>query len=363
VSVFAGLPEQPRAQALLAAAVGSPAHAYLLFGPAGSGKRRHADRFAAALLGCPPHRVEARTHPDLFVLEPEGQGILIEGARRLRRDLHLRPFEADRRVYLILDAHLLRDESANALLKSLEEPPEYGVIVLVSDHAERMLATIRSRLQAIEFRRYPASALAAATGDPVAARAALGNLDRALELSADPAAAARRRTYLELARSAAADEGFDAAAACAAVLAASGERAKAEASAVGRERDARLESVDDPKDEKALRRRYEDRAKREARRAEWDELRLAVDTIGLWYHDLLAAALGAADAVLNADTAEALPAAAASPGAAGHAQRALDVLADVRRSLELNVHPALAIEALFHRLAAVRSPAAEGAAA
>jgi DNA polymerase III subunit delta' len=356
VNAFEGLPEQPRAQALLAAAAAAPAHAYLFFGPAGSGKRRHADRFAAALLACPPHRVESRTHPDLFVLEPEGQGILIEGARRLRRDLHLRPFEANRRVYLILDAHLLRDESANALLKSLEEPPEYGVILLVSDHAERMLPTIRSRLQAIEFRRYPASALEAATGDAVAARAALGNLDRAMELARDPAAAARRRTYLGLARGACAGEGFDPAAAGASVLAASGQRAKAESEAVGRERDARLESVDDPKDEKALRKRFEDRARREARRAEWDELRLAVDTIGLWYHDLLAAALGAQAAVINADTAAELPSAA---GAVPQAQRALDAVADVRRSLELNVHPALAIDALFHRLVEARDGAAQ----
>jgi len=360
VNAFEGLPEQPRAQALLTAAAAAPAHAYLFFGPAGSGKRRHADRFAAALLACPPHRVESRVHPDLFVLEPEGQGILIEGARRLRRDLHLRPFEASRRVYLILDAHLLRDESANALLKSLEEPPEYGVILLVSDHAERMLPTIRSRLQAIEFRRYPATALEAATGDAVAARAALGNLDRAIELARDPAAAARRRTYLELARGACADEGFDPAAAGARVLAASGQRAKAESEAVGRERDARLESVDDPKDEKALRKRFEDRARREARRAEWDELRLAVDTIGLWYHDLLAAALGAQAAVINADTAAGLPSAA---GAVAHAQRALDAVADVRRSLELNVHPALAIDALFHRLVEARDGAAQAVSA
>jgi DNA polymerase III subunit delta' len=359
VSAFEGLPEQPRAQALLAAAIASPAHAYLLQGPAGSGKRRHADRFAAALLQCPPHRVESRTHPDLFVLEPEGQGILIEGARRLRRDLHLRPFEAARRVYLILDAHLLRDESANALLKSLEEPPDYGVLVLVSDHAERMLPTIRSRLQAIEFRRYPAAALAAATGDAVAARAALGSLDRAFELSTDAAAAERRRTYLELARGAGADAGFDPSAACAGVLAASGQRAKAEAEAVSRERDARMESVDDPKDERALRKRYEERAKREARRAEWDELRLAVDTIGLWYHDVLATALGAEEAVVNPDMAAGLSVATSS-GSVGHAQRALSIVADVRRSLELNVHPGLAVEALFHRLVQAREPAPQG---
>ena len=353
MSPFEGLPEQPRAQRLLEAALTAPAHGYLLSGPAGAGKRSYADRFAAALLGCPPHRIETRTHPDLFVLEPEGQGILIEGARRLRRDLHLRPFEADRRVYLILDAHLLRDESANALLKSLEDPPEYGVLVLVSDHAERMLPTIRSRLQAIEFRRYPTAVLEAATGDPLAARAALGDLARATLLATDPAAAGRRRLYLELAQGVSTDSTFDPARAGALIMEASNQRAKAESELVAGERDARLESVDDPKDEKALRKRYEDRAKREARRAEWDELRLAVDTIALWYHDMLAAALGADDAVVNADVAGGL-AGANSRGGAGHAARALDTVGDVRRSLELNVHPVLAIEALFHRLAALR---------
>jgi DNA polymerase-3 subunit delta' len=187
----------------------------------------------------------------------------------------------------------------------------------------------------------------------VAARAALGNLDRATELATDAAAAERRRAYLELARGACADAGFDPSHAGARLLEASGQRARAEADAVGRERDARLESVDDPKDERALRKRYEERAKRESRRAEWDELRLAVDTIALWYHDMLATALGADEAVVNADMSERLSVAAAS-GAAGHAQRALDTVADVRRSLELNVHPGLAAEALFHRLVQIR---------
>ena len=76
MSAFAGLPDQPYAARLLDAALERPAHAYLLSGPAGSGKRRYADRFATAILDAEPGRVERRTHPDLFVLEPEGQGIL-----------------------------------------------------------------------------------------------------------------------------------------------------------------------------------------------------------------------------------------------------------------------------------------------
>jgi DNA polymerase-3 subunit delta' len=348
VSAFAGLPEQPYAARLLDAALASPAHAYLLSGPAGSAKRRYADRFAAAILDTELGRIERRTHPDLFVLEPEGQGILVEGARRLRRDLHLRPYEAARRVYLILDSHLLRDESANALLKSLEEPPEYGVFVLVSDHAGRMLPTILSRVQTVPFRRFPVAALEAAVSDPVAARAAVGSLARAEELAGDPASAGRRRTYLDLARASATDPGFDPAAAAAAVLASTGERGRAESARVGAEATDRLASVDDPKERRALERRYEDRAKRTGRRAEWDELRLAVDTVGSWYRDLMAVGLGAGDTVVNSDLAGEMSPAPA--GAAGHAARALEVVADVRRSLELNIHPGLGLEAMFHRL-------------
>ena len=209
-----GLPAQPEAQRLLEAALAAPSHAYLLSGPSGTGKLRHAERFAAALLDTRRHRIETRSHPDLFVLEAEGGSILIDRARELRRDLHMRPFEADRRVYLILDAHLLRTESANALLKSLEEPPAYAVFVLVSDHAERMLPTIRSRVAPVPFRRLPRSELEQLTGDPVAARAALARRHPGRAAGRlTPIAAERRRGYLSLARASRVDAGFDPAAA------------------------------------------------------------------------------------------------------------------------------------------------------
>jgi len=252
LTAFDSLPEQAEAKRLLAAALAEgPAHAYLFHGPAGVGKRALALAFGSELLGGDP-RVGRRTHPDLYVLEPLGEQIRIDAVREMRRDLHMRPFEADRRVYLILDAHLLRDESANALLKSLEDPPEYGVLVLVSDHAERMLPTIRSRLQAIEFRRYPKAVLEAATGDPLAARAALGDLARATSLATDPAAAGRRRLYLELAQGVRSDSAFDPSRAGALVMEASNQRAKAESELVAGERDARSGRVTAPKAPKPL---------------------------------------------------------------------------------------------------------------
>ena len=75
--------------------------------------------------------------------------IRIDAIRELRRDLHMRPFEADRRVYLIFSAHLMNEDAADALLKDLEEPPPYAMIVLVADDLGPIPETIRSRCQLV----------------------------------------------------------------------------------------------------------------------------------------------------------------------------------------------------------------------
>ena len=123
-----------------------------------------------------------------------------------------------------------------------------------------------------------------------------------------------------------------------------------EGTRVAAELDALLLSVDDERERRALTKRFEERGKRAARRAEWDELRLAVDTIGLWYRDRLAGELGAQDAVLDSDRLGEPPDDAIGGGVEATLE-ALSVVLDVRRSLELNVHPALALEAMLHRLA------------
>ena len=116
---FETVPEQHEAKRLLTAALQEgPAHAYLFHGPAGVGKRELARRFAAELLG--DHaRVERGSHPDLYLLEPLGEQIRIDDVRELRRDLHMRPFEGERRVYLIFGADSLNEDAADALLKDL----------------------------------------------------------------------------------------------------------------------------------------------------------------------------------------------------------------------------------------------------
>src|SRR5437764_10862025 len=150
---LAELPEQAEAKRLLLAALAEgPAHAYLFHGPAGVGKRAAAIAFAASLLGG-DERVERRAHPDLYVLEPLGDQIRIDAIRALRRDLHMRPFEADRRVYLVFGADLMNEDAADALLKDLEEPPPYAVLVLVANELGPLPETIRSRCQLVPFRR------------------------------------------------------------------------------------------------------------------------------------------------------------------------------------------------------------------
>src|SRR5438067_4071215 len=196
MDAFETFPEQLEAKRLLRAALAEgPAHAYLFHGPRGVGKRRTAVAFAAELLG-DEGRVRRRSHPDLYVVDALGDQIRIDVIRELRRDLHMRPFEADRRVYLVLSAQLLNAEAADALLKDLEEPPPYAVIVLIADDLGPITETIRSRCQLVPFHRLSEKAIrelveARAPQLPEAekaslARAAAGRMDR-LDRLLDPA--------------------------------------------------------------------------------------------------------------------------------------------------------------------------------
>ena len=161
------------------------------------------------------------------MLEPLGDQIRIDAIRELRHDLHMRPFEADRRVYLVFGAHSMNEEAADALLKDLEEPPPYAVIVLVADELGPLPETIRSRCQLVPFRRL--AERDRARGDRGAgpqlseeeatalARVARGRLDR-VERLLDPQAARRREAVLEVARAVYRDPGFEPRAAAEALM-------------------------------------------------------------------------------------------------------------------------------------------------
>jgi DNA polymerase-3 subunit delta' len=345
---FASVPEQPEAKRLLSAALAHGGHAYLLHGPAGVGKRTAAFAFAAALLG-DERRVVARAHPDLYVLEPLGEMIRIDDVRALRHDLHMRPFEADRRVYLVLDADRMNEDAADALLKDLEEPPSYAVIVLVAAELGPLPPTILSRCQLVPFRRLTEVAVREwiASQAPerdaeevrVLARASAGRLDRARRLL-DGDAAARRETLIETARSVYASADFDPAVAAGSLLDAAAARAEE-----AREREQALVDTLD-----LTARDAEQRVRRAARGAERDELLAGLEGLESWYRDLVVVAAGAEEAAIHADRLDDLREDVAE-GAAEGAVEAAEVVREAWRALEeFNLNASLALEALFVRL-------------
>ncbi len=346
---FDVLAEQPEAKRLLDAALaGGPAHAYLLHGPPGVGKRRAAFGFAASILG-EETRVAHGTHPDLYLLEPLGEMIRIDEIRGLRHDLHMRPYEAQHRVYVIAGAHLLNEDAADALLKDLEEPPAYAVILLVADELGPLPETIRSRCQLVPFRRLPERALREyleerAPGLDEAqrralARVAAGRLDRADRLL-DPEAAERRDELLRVARGPYADPEFEPADAAATLL----EAARGRGLAAGERSDAELEGLD------LSAREAEQRSKRAQRGAEREELLASLEELASWYRDLVVVSAGAESAVVHADRLELLRE-DATRARALDAEVAAEAVRDLWRALEeFQLGPALALEALFVRL-------------
>jgi DNA polymerase III subunit delta' len=342
--------DQPDAQRLLAAALAEgPAHAYLFHGPTGVGKRDAAVQFAGELIG-DPGRVARRAHPDLYVVEPVGDQIRIDDIRTMRRDLHLRPFEAQRRVYLVFSAESMNEDAADALLKDLEEPPGYAVIVLVANELGPLPETIRSRCQLVPFRRLSQRAIrelvSERAGDleltpneiTALARVARGRLDRAERLL-DPAGAERRARVLAVARSAYGD-GFVPREAAEQVLAGVADRGREARTAA----EADLERLD------LTTREADQRLRRAQRGAEREELLLSLEELAGWYRDLVAVAAGAAGVAVHADHLAELEVDASTERARGAAAAAELVLEAWRAFEEFNVQAPLALEALFIRL-------------
>ncbi|MDD2586330.1 MAG: hypothetical protein PHT79_08845 [Syntrophomonadaceae bacterium] len=132
-------------------------HAYIFLGPEGIGKMLTALAFAADLLNRSDEDAHVylkdNVHPDLLIIDKlEGKNLI--GKEQISRDIEpwlaLKPYRAAHRIVIIKNSHLLTLEAANALLKTLEEPPGYGVIILVADEYN-LLETIVSRCQLIRF--------------------------------------------------------------------------------------------------------------------------------------------------------------------------------------------------------------------
>lgn len=173
--------EQPIAALKSALGQGRLAHAYLFHGEAHIGKFLTAVRLAQALHcekvgsienpdSCGTCRsclqIAARTHPDYVVIEPDRElavpQIKIEHIREIEHQLVYRPLLGERKICIIDNADCLTIGAANALLKTLEEPPPYGLFLLVSSRPMALPATIRSRCQSLRFLPPPSAQVEAA---------------------------------------------------------------------------------------------------------------------------------------------------------------------------------------------------------
>ncbi|OAG27158.1 DNA polymerase III subunit delta' [Thermodesulfatator autotrophicus] len=136
-------------------------HAYLFLGPEGVGRETTALSFFRRIIcenqtGCGEciacQKFRRGNHPDVEIISPRGKNIKIEQIREVEKKLNFRPLEAEKRLILFTEAEALTREAANALLKSLEEPPLYNLFVLIAQSTEGLLPTIVSRCQIVRFR-------------------------------------------------------------------------------------------------------------------------------------------------------------------------------------------------------------------
>jgi DNA polymerase-3 subunit delta' len=141
------------------------AHAYLFVGSKGIGKRTMANIFARGLMcqsqGNKPcdlcrscSQFNTDNHPDIYRIGKEGKASIgVDSIRNILRDIQFKPFQFNRKVYLIEDAHTMTVQAQNALLKTLEEPPESAVLLLLADQSQSLLPTVVSRCQIFRMQR------------------------------------------------------------------------------------------------------------------------------------------------------------------------------------------------------------------
>jgi DNA polymerase-3 subunit delta' len=349
---------QARARVALTAALATgPSHAYLFRGPRGSGKGLVARAFAAELLALGAADAEdsrrramldPSPHPDLVWLQPRGAQHMVEEVReKVIRAASYRPFEAEKRVFVIEAAEQMRDESQNALLKTLEEPPDFVHLILLTSEPAQLLETISSRCQPIDFAPLPPEAVEAqlaGLGSPeevaAAARLSAGDPARARFLLSD-SGRALRAAALGWVRAVGAPSGTTP----------PWMRLLKSAEAEGEEAEEATRKILEEEAEAGIKRSAKDiadEAKRAGRRRRTEVLDQGLELVGSLYRDHAAVASRAKEAVYALDLlAELEEASNPDPSAS---RRAAELVQDTRRRLDLNVSEELALEALSFRL-------------
>ncbi len=140
-------------------------HAYIISGPEGAGKKSLAHLFAAALQceagGIEPcgkchscTQMDTDSQPDVITLVPKKTGLVsVDDIReQIVSDISIKPYSSSHKIYIVNDAQTMNEQAQNALLKTLEEPPEYGIIFLLATGEDAFLPTIRSRCVSLKLK-------------------------------------------------------------------------------------------------------------------------------------------------------------------------------------------------------------------
>lgn len=359
-SLLAQLDTQPRVRDFLERAVRTDraSHAYLFVGAPGSGKLVAAWALAQALLcergGCGACdsciRVARKTHPDVHLYEPESAtGYLIAQIRDLLEDVALAPIRAPRKVYIVDRAEQLRANSANALLKTLEEPPENTTFILLGTSADVMLPTIVSRCQCVPFRMLSTDestdAVARATGLPEPrcrmAVAVAGSPARAAAfLKSAERQEARRQMLRAVDALPRADEADILLAAKDLMVAIHAPLADVKST-----QQAVLEQNADYLSRGALK-QLEERNKRELSARERSGIMEALASVRTLLRDVLMLLEGAPDGIVNDDVRDIVERLAASTTTAG-AIAALEAVGRAEKRIARNITPQLTVEVML----------------
>jgi DNA polymerase III subunit delta' len=372
--ILPGIDAHPHARAVLVPALpphGRPSHAYLFHGPAGVGKRTIARGFAAALLadgahdpGATAERIARDAHPDLTWVTPSGasemlvsdiEGPVVAAAART-------PFESARRVFVIEAVETMNDQAANRMLKTLEEPPAFVHLLLLSDRRQDVLETIASRCQCVRFDPLPAARVAASLEEETSlageqleperaqacARLALGDARLAARLASGEGGELRARAE-KFARAALAGETggrpwtglLDAA-----------KQAGTSAGEASQERVASELELVPSKERKRYEREGLDARRRGERRARTSTLDVALGLAELWLRDVMCVCEGAPELVHAVDRRAELEQDAQGRDRA-RLREAVELVGDTRLSLSLNVSEELALETLAYRVGAL----------
>lgn len=334
-------------------------HAYLFVGPAGAGKKTAAKAFACAMLcddgGCGAcracYRIKKGLHPDVQIYEPEGAaGYLVEQIRPIIHDVHMRPVEAARKIYVVGQADLMRDAPANAFLKTLEEPPANVVIIMLAPTLDSVMPTIASRCLVVRFDRIAPSAAvdllrsrtgASRTEASAALAATAGVLTRAVEFLESSSRRAARERMLGILKDLTVFDEFDVLASARELLTLVKAPLEELKEQHAEELRSRTEFIG-----KAPTKSVEDRQKRELTAREREGVAEILNVTESWLRDCLVMSQGLPDMVVNEDAADAMEEVAAimTPGAA---TRALDAVNEARKRISYNVSPQLAVEVML----------------